>query len=217
MYLFINQVSPDTCVCVTHTGNRRTIQILVKPQLNTIKLFKNHWWSYWITINTHLRFCLYIEKKCAALYTWWTIKLWNAVLLLCHLVFMSCVCLFFNTWACWFSWLYYICLSPSSLLCVCIVWACWLEGGWAQGGGLYMMLYSVWPGPCVLHVLLHEEERDRATRHGSGQECATWVACTIELGSLMVVNGTSVTRCTLPAGWWPPHIATAVRSFYPAL
>lgn len=33
----------------------------------------------------------------------------------------------------------------------------------------------------------------RATRHGSGQECATWVSSTIELGSLRVVNGTGVT------------------------
>lgn len=93
-------------------------------------------------------------------------------------------------------------------LCECVR-ACWL-GGW--GGGVYMMLHSAWPELCVLYVLLCTEERGRATRHGSGQECATWVGCTIEPGSLRVVNGTGVTPCTLPAGWWPPHNATAVRS-----
>jgi len=37
------------------------------------------------------------------------------------------------------------------------------------------------------------QRQGRATRHGSGQECAMWVGSTIEPGSLRVVNGTGVT------------------------
>lgn len=74
-------------------------------------------------------------------------------------------------------------------VCVCAFVSVFEHAG-LRGGCVHDVAFGE---NCVLYVLLCAEEGDRATRHGSGQECATWVGCTIELGSLRVVNGTGIT------------------------
>lgn len=74
-------------------------------------------------------------------------------------------------------------------VCVCTFVSVFEHAG-LRGGCVHDVAFGE---NCVLYVLLCAEEGDRATRHGSGQECATWVGCTIELGSLRVVNGTGIT------------------------
>lgn len=63
-------------------------------------------------------------------------------------------------------------------------------GGWVW---VHDVAFGVTRTLCVVCALVCVEERGRATRHGSGQECAMWVGCTIEPDSLRVVNGTGVT------------------------
>ena len=74
-------------------------------------------------------------------------------------------------------------------VCVCAFVSVFEHAG-LRGGCVHDVAFGE---NCVLYVLLCVEEGDRATRHGSGQECATWVGYTIELGSLRVVNGMGIT------------------------
>lgn len=79
-----------------------------------------------------------------------------------------------------------------SAVCVCApLWVC--LSMLARGEGCTWCCIRCDQNPVCCMCCCVAEERGRATRHGSGQECATWVGCTMELGSLRVVNGTGVT------------------------
>lgn len=83
-------------------------------------------------------------------------------------------------------------------VCVHVFVSVFEHAGLGGGVGVDDVAFGVTRTLCVVCALVCVEERGRVTRHGSGQECAMWVGCTIEPDSLRVVNGTGVTPLHLP-------------------